>query len=74
MVVLLDKSSPNIPSACVQVIPMPSSNDDGNSGNDSYPVATPVTQRKRKHCNDASVPAARTVTSQGRTCCPKWLL
>eukprot|EP00957_Ditylum_brightwellii_P058883 4464815-Ditylum_brightwellii.AAC.1 len=26
---------------------MPSSNDDGNSHNDSVPVATPVTQRRK---------------------------
>eukprot|EP00957_Ditylum_brightwellii_P056753 4301119-Ditylum_brightwellii.AAC.1 len=49
---------------------MPSSNDDDNSDNDSVPVATPVTQRKRKHCNDDYVPATTTVTAQGGTCHP----
>eukprot|EP00957_Ditylum_brightwellii_P191149 14554392-Ditylum_brightwellii.AAC.1 len=73
MFVLLNKSSPNIPDACVQVIPMSSSNDDDNSNNDSVPVTTSVTQRRRKHRNDASVPAAITVTSQARSHSPKWL-
>eukprot|EP00957_Ditylum_brightwellii_P016957 1278810-Ditylum_brightwellii.AAC.1 len=71
--VLLGKSSPNIPDACVQVIPMPSSNDDDNSDNNSIPDTTPVIQRRRKHCNDASVPTATIVTAQGRTHCPKQL-
>eukprot|EP00957_Ditylum_brightwellii_P051055 3870921-Ditylum_brightwellii.AAC.1 len=73
MFILLDKSSPNTPDACVQVIPMPSSKDDDNIGNDFVPVATPVTQRKRKCCNDASIYAVTAFTAQGRTCNPKWL-
>eukprot|EP00957_Ditylum_brightwellii_P120127 9166350-Ditylum_brightwellii.AAC.1 len=72
MFVLLDKSSPNIPDVCAQVDPMQSSNDD-NSDNDSVPVVIPVTQRRSKHCNDASIPAATTVIAQGRTCHPKQL-
>eukprot|EP00957_Ditylum_brightwellii_P074939 5695193-Ditylum_brightwellii.AAC.1 len=69
--VLLDKYSHNIPESCVQVIPMPFSNDNGISDDDSVPVTTPVTQKRRKHCNDASILAATTVTAQGQTCHPK---
>eukprot|EP00957_Ditylum_brightwellii_P125304 9550544-Ditylum_brightwellii.AAC.1 len=61
MFVSLDKYSLNIPDACVQVIPMTSSNDDDNSDNDSVPVALPV--KEKKHYNDASVPVATTVTT-----------
>eukprot|EP00957_Ditylum_brightwellii_P178862 13624195-Ditylum_brightwellii.AAC.1 len=69
MFILLDKSSPNIPDACVQIIPTLSSNDNDNNDNDSIPAASSV----KKCCIDASVPAATTVTAQVRTCCTKWL-